>query len=231
MTAINYYEILNIPQDASRLVIREAYLRLKNAYALDGSALYSLGSEDDAKHQVTLIEEAFQILNDDEERAQFDASLNLTKEGKPSSAAPPPVSMAKFTDEDGIESSPVFIAEHINTVRSTLKVMRTRAQTAHLEATQAKYQEILASQPLGDGETLKALRDAAGVEEDEILERTKISIEYLRALEANQFHRLPQPVYVRGFVRSYLRYLDVPHYEKLVGDYAKRFELWLANAK
>jgi hypothetical protein len=52
---------------------------------------------------------------------------------------------------------------------------------------------------------------------------TRIRLAYLRALEADDFHRLPAPVYTRGFVRNYAAFLDlhpdhmVRLYEEAIG--------------
>jgi cytoskeletal protein RodZ len=84
---------------------------------------------------------------------------------------------------------------------------------------------------IGDGSILVRLREVAGVSQQEIQERTKISLEYIRGMENNRFDRLPQVVYVKGFMRSYLRYLNVPGLEKIVTAYAARLEAWQAGQK
>jgi cytoskeletal protein RodZ len=84
---------------------------------------------------------------------------------------------------------------------------------------------------VGDGSILVALRQAVGVGQPEIQERTKISFDYIRSMETNQFDRLPKVVYVRGFMRSYLRYLNVPNPEKIVSAYVARLEAWQAGQK
>ena len=42
---------------------------------------------------------------------------------------------------------------------------------------------------------------------------------------------LPQAVYVKGFLRSYFRYLSVPDAEKLVSAFSARLSDWQANRK
>jgi cytoskeleton protein RodZ len=58
-----------------------------------------------------------------------------------------------------------------------------------------------------------------------------VSIGYLRAIESNRFDRLPQAVYVKGFLRSYFRYLGVPEAEKLIAAYSQRLIDWQASKK
>ena len=62
-------------------------------------------------------------------------------------------------------------------------------------------------------------------------ERIKVSIGYLRAIETNRFERLPQAVYVKGFLRSYFRYLDVPESDKLVNAFSARLTDWQSHKK
>ncbi len=57
------------------------------------------------------------------------------------------------------------------------------------------------------GALLKRLRETAGVELLEIAERSKIGIAHLRAIEAENWKALPAPVYLRGFLVEYARFL------------------------
>ena len=50
---------------------------------------------------------------------------------------------------------------------------------------------------------------AMDVEIKEICSRTRMSVVQVEALEEDAFERLPAPVYYRGFIVSYLRYLGV----------------------
>ncbi len=55
---------------------------------------------------------------------------------------------------------------------------------------------------------LKEAREAAGLTLDEVVEKTKIQKQYLRALEACEFDKLPMSgVYQRHFIKRYLRAL------------------------
>lgn len=57
------------------------------------------------------------------------------------------------------------------------------------------------------GEQLRALRLLANVTLNEMAERTKIQRSYLQAFEESAFHRLPEPLYVRNFLKTYVRAL------------------------
>ncbi len=59
------------------------------------------------------------------------------------------------------------------------------------------------------GSWLREHRLAAGFELEQAAEETRISHGYLGAIEADRFDVLPAPVYVRGFVRLYARFLGI----------------------
>ena len=59
------------------------------------------------------------------------------------------------------------------------------------------------------GETLQRARLARGVTLEEAEQTTRISRRYLEALEIENFGLLPAPVYARGFLRTYARYLGL----------------------
>ena len=51
-------------------------------------------------------------------------------------------------------------------------------------------------------------REEANLSLQDIYERTKIRIEYLRGIESGNYNGFPEPVYVRGFVRTYLSLIN-----------------------
>ncbi|MBI2213577.1 MAG: helix-turn-helix domain-containing protein [Acidobacteria bacterium] len=78
---------------------------------------------------------------------------------------------------------------------------------------------------LGDslGAELRKQREIRHVTLKEIADATKISKRYLEALEQDDYSGLPAPVFTRGFVREYARYLGLnaeemaARYSQLVG--------------
>ena len=59
------------------------------------------------------------------------------------------------------------------------------------------------------GDTLKERRSALGISLEQAEEDTKIRARLLEALEKGDYNRLPDPGYVRGYVSSYARYLEL----------------------
>jgi flagellar biosynthesis protein FlhG len=58
-----------------------------------------------------------------------------------------------------------------------------------------------------DGALLRAIRESQGLELKQISRRTKINLQYLEALEGDDFAALPALVYVRGFVTEMAKVL------------------------
>lgn len=60
------------------------------------------------------------------------------------------------------------------------------------------------------GQRLKAARLQRGLTEEEVAESLLITRHYLRAIEEDDYERLPGEVFARGYVRNYCLLIDVP---------------------
>jgi flagellar biosynthesis protein FlhG len=77
------------------------------------------------------------------------------------------------------------------------------------------------------GRLLAKVREARGVELEEIAKATKISIAYLKAIEAEAFSELPATVYARGFVQEFAKYLKLDA-AQVTKTYLMRLRQWRA---
>ncbi|MEM7048987.1 MAG: helix-turn-helix domain-containing protein [Acidobacteriota bacterium] len=59
------------------------------------------------------------------------------------------------------------------------------------------------------GRWLRRQREVREIDLREIADRTKISLRYLKAMEQDRFDLLPAPVFARGFLREYARYVGL----------------------
>jgi hypothetical protein len=75
-----------------------------------------------------------------------------------------------------------------------------------------------ASELASFGEELRREREIRGISLKEIADATKISKRFLEAIERNDHQTLPAPVFTRGFVREYARYLGL-NSEEMVNRY------------
>lgn len=74
------------------------------------------------------------------------------------------------------------------------------------------------------GDKLKSARETMGFTLDEVEEETKIRRKYLKALEEEQFHILPGPVYARAFLKNYAKYLRLD-VDELLAEFNRRFKV------
>jgi flagellar biosynthesis protein FlhG len=100
---------------------------------------------------------------------------------------------------------------------------------AALEAERAMLRSELAHELNAEteftGALLQKVREAQGADLQEIAIRTKISLPYLRAIEAEEFDKLPALVYTRGFVHEMARFLNLDT-TQVTRTYLKRFREW-----
>ena len=65
------------------------------------------------------------------------------------------------------------------------------------------------------GPLLKHARETQGLSLDQVASATRIQRKYLQALEDEQFSVLPEPVFTKGFVRTYARSLGMDEHDVL----------------
>lgn len=69
----------------------------------------------------------------------------------------------------------------------------------------------------GPGAALQAAREARELSVPQVADQLKLSSAAVTALEANDWERLPAPVFVRGYVRAYARLVALDDEELLDG--------------
>jgi flagellar biosynthesis protein FlhG len=81
----------------------------------------------------------------------------------------------------------------------------------------------LTDSTLVDGAFLGRIRRERNVELIDISNRAKISKSYLKAIEEERFEDLPAPVFVRGFVTEYARFLKIDP-QRAVRDFMAKYD-------
>ncbi len=74
------------------------------------------------------------------------------------------------------------------------------------------------------GEHLKREREHRGVSLQKIFESTRVPLKYLEAIEEDRVEGLPQPAFVKGYIRNYCKVLGLDE-----NDAVLRYEVWLAD--
>lgn len=240
----DYYTILNINKNANRQQIKDAFFKMKNIYSDSNQALYSIVSNEDMNFTLNEIEEAYRILSQTEKRTEYNKALLECGMADPSD----------FEIEDSSQAShlkphqaPASLAisdwpredmNHIESSRDEITFINdpSHMQTAHRRlhaicandlSTQEKIAELIAAHELGDGNLYRKIREVCDVTIAEMQEHIKVSIDYIKDIEQNRFERLPQAVYVKGFLKSYLRFLGVKQTDKFINAYITRLKDWM----
>ncbi|MDY6880114.1 MAG: helix-turn-helix domain-containing protein [Desulfatiglans sp.] len=193
---LNYYEILEIPMSASSLEVRQAYEEAFSMYSEDSLVTYSLFGDKEREEILKRIEEAFATLIDREKRAEYDRNL-VDIAGQNHKAGP--------VRDTGLKTSKNF-PSNVTTAQGLL---------SHRVAQKAQQQDIVdlvesvLSREAISGEDLKRIRLSFEVELEEIHQVTKVSLPVLQAIEADQWADLPPEIYLRGFLKSYAKTLQI----------------------
>lgn len=231
-----FYDILDIEPNASQQEIRDAYLRTKTTYQRDNIVLYSLISHEEREKMLKKIEEAYSILSDVDKRKKYDKNFDVLSAPKldPTLVAKI-VSIDRFPPMDAQDEADQLLIPPATDFEITQReVCIDPSQKGKSDLFTSSTQSP-ASAPLSDsspltlqqdqqwcGAFLKQRRDACKISLEEMADFTKITKTYLKALEDEDFKRLPAPVYVRGFIVQISKVLKLP-YEKVAHGYMQRY--------
>ena len=192
----NYYELLEILPNALPLEIRRAYKRVFDLYQDESIASYSFFSEEERKEILSLLEKAYLALINPESRALYDRrliELGLLDQGKQySNKMKEPIPMYDFKKIHFYKYEPA----------RRLEELKERGSQNPL------IQKILA-QDILTGADLCKVRTELEIPLEEIADNTKVQIGMLRAIEEDNMELFPPEVYLKGFLKSYARYLQI----------------------
>jgi curved DNA-binding protein CbpA len=207
---LNYYEILKIPMTSSYFEIKRAYKNALSLYNEDSIVTYSLFSKEERDRVIEDIEIAFSTLSNDKKRAAYDQMLvdsGQVETSIPSMeqplVSPPP--------------SPAYTSINENQLHSRVK------EKLQIQDVKTLLDEILLKERLS-GDDLKKLREAIDVKLKEIQYITKISTSVLMAIEESRFEELPPETYLKSFLRSYAKILQIDP-QKVIDGYLKTISL------
>ncbi len=242
-----FYELLDVPTAATRMQIREAYIRIKHTYAAGSPALYGLVSDEEAQSMMDSAEEAYRVLDDELLRKEYDERIGIVREvkspfqqeyGELTAAELSQVKVPRTLNESQeVEDLSLWNSPSSESARprprptTTFTKIKKFAAHAFSSDVQEMIRSMQAEPILFDGRSLAQLREAVGASQAEVQERTKVSLEYIKGLENNDFHKLPSLVYIRGFTKIYLQYLGVKDSETLVDAYTEKYNLWREQSK
>ena len=197
----NYYEVLEVPTDASTDDLHKGYVRAKNAYSQDSLALYSLMTKDECDQIIDLIDEAYSILSDPDKRRLYDQARGINQNLNYKNSAP-----ARNQDPDAqhnLRGAPQT-TQHNNMSKIVAKKRFDLAYSINED-----FEKKIESCTEFSGKFLKEIREYKAVDIPRMADMTKVSKTYIRHIEEEEYDKLPAPAYVRGFVYQYAKCLKL----------------------
>lgn len=73
------------------------------------------------------------------------------------------------------------------------------------------------------GERLRRAREERGLSQEEACKHLRLSSSYMRALEQDDYERLPEAPFIKGYLRNYARFLGLPA-EELARQFQQRVD-------
>lgn len=190
----NYYEILEVPTNATSEEIYQGYVRAKNAYGQDSLALYSLMTKEECDQIIDLIEEAYTIISDPEKRRQYDEARGIQSVASSHKRIDSPEKDLDEASQAGGQKSEGRGAE-----MNMTKIVAKKRFALDFQPS-AEMEERIEQATDFTGPFLREIREYKNVDINRMSDMTKVSKTYIRNIEEENIEGLPAPVYVRGFV-------------------------------
>ncbi len=198
----NYYEVLEIPTDASPEEVHQGYIRAKNAYSQDSLALYSLMSKEECDSILELIDEAYTIISDPNKRKAYDQARGINQTVRT------PSPERTFGNTVKLDEHVLNQKDDTTTTSNMSKKLAKNRFSLDYEKDESFESEIEQA-TVFSGELLRRIREYKGVDIPRLSDMTKVSKTYIRHIEDEEVDKLPALVYVRGFVYQYAKCLKL----------------------
>lgn len=224
----NYYELLEIAENATRKEIIQAYQKAKTVYGKGSMALYPLYSSNDSDDILVAIEDAYKTLTNPERREIYDQqnSLNQSKATVRISYDKPGYMKRTLLDV------PSFLNEDINIRGSKKYILKNKDKNKGVEdfkidiplfETNVDFERKISDEKFFFGSFLKEVREYKNITYNFIATKTKISSLFIKNIEEENFDDFPARVYLLGFLKSYVNLLGLAN-TKAVESYMKRYD-------
>ncbi|MGD9162497.1 MAG: helix-turn-helix domain-containing protein [Desulfobacteraceae bacterium] len=203
---LNYYEMLEVPVNASDFEIRQAYKDTLSIYSEDSSVTYSLFSDEERNKILKSIECAFTTLIDRKARVDYDRML--VESGQIDESDLVKTDNQKLVSLFGNRGSSGF---GISSKKIEEKAKRKDVQDI---ASDILLKEYIT------GDDLRTIRKAMGFELRDVHEVTRLSVSVLQSLEEDDIAKLPSGSYIKNFLKIYADFLRIDPV-KIVEGYLK----------
>ena len=192
-----HYEVLETDPAATDEEIRRAFRRVREVYGAESLVVCGLYDRERLHALHLQLDSSYDVLMDAAARKRYDQKL--FPNGLPPRRRPPPPVVGLST------IVPVEPDKEVATEPPVLPPLPEIGPETAIS-----------------GALLRQLRESRGIDLHMISERTKIGVSHLRSIENERFDVMPAPVYVRGFLVEYAKFLriDVAH---VLATYFERY--------
>lgn len=202
---LNYYEMLDLKPDAAVFEIRQAYNSALQVYQSDALTSYSFFSPDERKVILNLLEKAYLTLINEKSRRDYDNELIGSGIINEDAKKPLVKTSVSIFDINRDSSKP-------GTPKNAARELRAKVSG------NALISEIL-SQDHISGPDLVKIRNELAVPLEQIAQETKIRIDFLHSIEKGDVKAFPAPVFLKGFIKAYLKCLCLEPADEICTKY------------
>ena len=236
----NLYQILDVPNTANLVEIRQAYEEKLEGTQLEAFAAYSLLPEEETEEKLLQFSHAYITLANPIARAKYDDELN-----QPSIPDKKKSDFPKVRAKKAKESTTKFPEK--NKSEKKAKVSKNEAQvvagqtlkerqdyylklSAKNENTEDSIQEFYNTLKTGgseityNGAVLQQIRKMKSISINELAQITCIRGAYLKAIEEEDFSKFTSEIYLKGYLLCYAESMNLPT-EKVLEDYIRVYKI------
>jgi len=210
---LNFYELLDLGPSAEKEEVENAFRVAIRTYGSDSLAVYSVLSEEQRGRLLARIEQAYAVLSDDSRRGKYDRQLGLA--GSPTQVAPKRSSAGK-SDSDFERTGSIW--DRVRQVIPAKEKLGARVSRILKTRNAGQKQSQMA---ISSGQYLASVRKMRGISLEEISQKTKIKVRYLRAFEQEDYESLPSGVYKRYILKALAEAIDLDP-EAVADDFKSR---------
>ena len=201
---LNYYEMLNVKPDVAFFEIRHAYNTALQMYQADSMISHSFFSQEERKEILSFVEKAYLTLINEKDRQSYDNEL--IRQG-----------VLTATKWKVSPKKPVCIFD-INRNQDRKSVLKSNDELREKIAQNKSIAEIIAQTEMS-GADLNEIRNKLDVSIEYIAQETKISTYYIKSIEEDNISRLPAAVFLKGFIKAYLKCLCLEPVDDISNKY------------
>jgi len=203
---MNYYEMLNVKPDVAFFEIRHAYNASLQMYQADSIISHSFFSQEERQQILSFVEKAYLTLINEKDRQSYDNEL--IRQG-----------VLTATKWKVSHKKPVCIYDINRNQNQNKKSVLKNNDKLREKITQSKRIAEIIAQTEISGANLKEIRNNLDIPIEHIAQETKISSYYIKNIEADNISRLPATVFLKGFIKAYLKCLCLEPVDDICNKY------------